>query len=209
MKLSILRRFGFTLIELLVVISIIAILASLALPAITGALVRGQMTQSLSNMKQLHLATTQMALDASTTGDDSLGWPGDTGGTWAAWATNIVGGQYMSANDFAKMISAAGVTVSPGDTFQPDDPGTSAVRLYTTRERDPGTTVFLTSANYTWNTADLDSTPFQGRGFIVFRKGGDGTVYLPRQTQQTNLLGDLPTGVTVVSDDPSATAGDD
>ena len=44
---------GFTLIELLVVISIIAILASLALPAITGALSRGQMTQTLSNMKHL------------------------------------------------------------------------------------------------------------------------------------------------------------
>ena len=68
---------AFTLIELLVVIAIIGILAALALPAITGALARGQMTQTLSNMRQLHLATQQMALDGTTTGDPALCWPGD------------------------------------------------------------------------------------------------------------------------------------
>ena len=79
--------YAFTLIELLVVISIIGILAALALPAITGALARGQMTQTLSNMKQLHLATQQMALDGLTTGDANLCWPGDlrrpSFGNWA------------------------------------------------------------------------------------------------------------------------------
>ena len=77
--------YAFTLIELLVVISIIGILAALALPALFGALAKGQMTQTLSNMKQLHLATQQMALDGTTTGDATLSWPGDSANvSWAA-----------------------------------------------------------------------------------------------------------------------------
>ena len=70
---------AFTLIELLVVISIIAILASLAIPAVTGALTRGQLTQTLNNARQLQLATQTMALDSFTTGEGP-GWPGDMQG---------------------------------------------------------------------------------------------------------------------------------
>src|SRR6187397_1091037 len=95
-----LRSSAFTLIELLVVISIIGILAALALPAITSALTKGQQTQVLSNMKQLHLATQQMALDSTTTGDTNIGWPGDLGGSFGAWATNLVSGNYLTPTDF-------------------------------------------------------------------------------------------------------------
>ena len=43
---------GFTLIEMLVVIAIIATIAAFALPAITGAMTRGQLTQAVSNARQ-------------------------------------------------------------------------------------------------------------------------------------------------------------
>lgn len=196
---------AFTLIELLVVISIIGILAALALPAITGALARGQMTQTLSNMKQLHLATQQMALDATTTGDTNLGWPGDTGKTWTAWATNMVP-SYLGTNDFAKLISAPGVIASPG--VAPNLQTKSAVLVYGVTENSSGTEVFLTSHNFT-NSLTGQATivkaakPYGDKGFVVFRKGGDGAILLPRQTTQTNIVGEFNTNG-VISGNPDA-----
>ena len=47
---------AFTLIELLVVIAIIAILAAILVPAVSDALLRGRLTQTLSNGKNIYVA---------------------------------------------------------------------------------------------------------------------------------------------------------
>src|SRR5947209_6935186 len=71
------KAVGFTLIELLVVIAIIATIAAFALPAITGAMTRGQLTQAVSNARQIYLSTFSMATDGTQTGEAKYGWPGD------------------------------------------------------------------------------------------------------------------------------------
>ena len=54
---------AFTLIELLVVITIIAILASIALPVFNGVTERANQTKDLSNAKQIGLALKLFASD--------------------------------------------------------------------------------------------------------------------------------------------------
>ncbi len=184
------RPSAFTLIELLVVISIIGILAALALPAITSALVKGQQTQTLSNMKQLHLATQQMALDATTTGDTNIGWPGDLGGSFARWATNVVGGNYLSTNDICKLLSAAGKLTPPGSV---PTANTNAVLVYAVTENSDGNVVFLSTANFTNGASPTrpspQGKPYGNKGFVIFHKAGDGVILADRQYNLTNTIG--------------------
>jgi prepilin-type N-terminal cleavage/methylation domain-containing protein len=186
------RSSGFTLIELLVVISIIGILASLAIPAVLSGIGKAQMTAAVSNMKQLHLTCQQMALDGTTTGDAGLGWPG-TYANFTAWATNVAPA-YLSTNDFAKVLSVAGAIVS--STNFPTG-NTNGIKVLPVIDEDGGAVIFYTrnvtpSVSAAWATNA--NTLFGNRGFVVFRKGGDGSVYLmPRQLTQTNLLGTITT----------------
>ena len=185
--------YAFTLIELLVVISIIGILAALALPALFGALAKGQMTQTLSNMKQLHLATQQMALDGTTTGDATLAWPGDlTNVQLGGWATNLVP-SYLSINDFNKLLNAPGV-IRPHGTA-PQDKTIRSMNVYAVAENHPGDTIFLATANWRkYSALTADAKPYGDKGFVVFRKAGDGAILLKKQFNNTNIIGELPTG---------------
>lgn len=187
------RLTAFTLIELLVVISIIAILASLALPAITGALARGQMTQTMSNMKQLHLVAQQISLDGSTTGDTNLAWPGDLPTkTWAAWAGIITNG-YMTVADLAKMCSAPPITATSNNVVSSTPGTTRAVIAYQVSETNDSAVVIFSSSNFTNQASPTvplaTGKPYGAKGFVVFRKGGDGAVLQNNQATNTNVVG--------------------
>ena len=189
------RLTAFTLIELLVVISIIAILASLALPAITGALARGQMTQTMSNMKQLHLVAQQISFDGSTTGDTTLAWPGDLPSAtrnWAGWAGIVTNG-YMTVADLAKMCSAPPITATSTNVVSSTPGTTRAIIAYQVSETNDSAVVIFSSSNFTNQASPTvplaTGKPYGAKGFVVFRKGGDGAVLQNNQATNTNVVG--------------------
>lgn len=190
---------GFTLIELLVVISIIAVLASLAVPAVTGALVKGQLIQAMSNARQIHMATMSMATDGSSTGDSMLQWPGDlavaTGSAqitnMTTFVTRLVTYDYLKVGDL-KIFSTAGITPFNGTTASDFTDKNSAFKLYLVKDTDPSNTLFLGTKNYTYNKA-FDETssklkPFGDKGFVVFRKGGDASILKKQQATGESIV---------------------
>lgn len=158
------------------------------------------MTGALSNMKQLHLTCQQMSLDGTTTGDATLGWPGSYTNGWGGWVTNVAPG-YLSSNDFAKIMSVAGA-IATTTNISSSGANTNGI-IVTKADGSDGSQVLLYTRNVTpvlsgaWTTnSTAGYTLFGNRGFVVFRVGGDGGVYLlPRQLSSTNLLGTYATNL--------------
>ena len=178
-------------VNVVVVILVVGVLAAMLLPSGGSQLVKGSHTQTLSNMKQLCMATVQMAQDGRVASDTNPGWPGETGGTFTNWASQLTIGGYLSTNDICKLLSAPGVVVWP-DRIWPEN--RTALLVYAVKEDAADQTVFLTSANFT-NTPSggvsplEDAKPYGKKGFVVFRKGGDGAILLQKQAGQTNIIG--------------------
>ena len=106
-----------------IVFPFIAIVVSLALPAITGALDRGKATQMLSNMRQICLTVQTAQLDGDTTGNPKLGCPAKAKiKSKAELKQMLVSEGYISAADLEKLkfneISVANVSdEDPAETI--------------------------------------------------------------------------------------------
>lgn len=181
---------GLTRWEVLVAIGIVVIIATFIWPAIVGAFSHPPYTQTLSNMKQLYGATQQMALDGLATTNASLGWPGDTGGTFSNWTHQLVP-DYLTTNDLCKLLWAQGFTILRDKIPTENNTG---VLVYAVSTSSPENAVFLSSANFT-NTptggvAPLRSAkPYGKKAFIVLRKSGEGAILQSKQAGETNVIG--------------------
>lgn len=191
------KKNAFTLLELLIVISIIAILVSLALPHLSSALLKGEMLQTLSNERQLYLATQAMAIDANTSGTSAIGWPGDmTTPSFETWATALCNG-YLSKSDFCKLCSAPGVSLSLDKIPTVHE---IAFTLYPVQESSEANDIFLITRNATLQgsgtniSASLDpkTKPYGNKGCVLIHRGGDAVSLLSHQaTNNPQALGTL------------------
>ena len=110
---------AFTLIELLVVITIIAILASIALPAYTTVQERASQTKDLSNGKQIGLALKQFATD------NNGSYPSRAPGADYNVATELAAGS--TSNDafwwlFPNYLQSEDIFVVSGSKWTPSNP---------------------------------------------------------------------------------------
>ncbi len=179
---------AFTLIELLVVISIIAILASLAVPAVSSALVRGQMTQTLNNARQLTLATQTMSIDTTTAGS-GVSWTTGTNNaalTVPTFTAELINGKYLTSQDLRKIFAAPGVIINDTNFTAAN----IAFAIMNTTEASPSDQPFVITKNWTAGTLSPTAVPYGDKGFVVFRKGGDGGVYnRPTDVTNANVVG--------------------
>ena len=173
---------AFTLIELLVVISIIAVLASLALPAITGALVKGQITQTMSNYRQLYVVSQSADLDQTSAGGSNTGFPGEAK-SLATWSNTLVPA-YLSAQVFANLLSVKGS--SANTTIWDGDPSSNTAG------------VMLTTANLkgSSNSATVENKPpYNLKGAAVVNVSGQAVSVVG--TNVSNMTNNMVFGTAV------------
>ncbi len=166
MKISDIKSEGFTLIELLVVISIIALLAALALPALSNLQTHAQMTQTLSNGRQLQIATQSLTSDNliaggpyNWTSSNSVSLPGGV----TAFKELLISGNYLTEKDIARLFKA---------------PGTSnAWKVYSVCDADPDDSILFATANFDApNSPPLNVPPFGKKGVVLIHKGGNSVI---------------------------------
>jgi hypothetical protein len=139
-------------------------------------------------MKQLHLATQQMALDRQATGDKDLpAWTcsGTIPLTFTQWTNALVTNGYLMAADVQKLLSHR-----EKRKYWFDRMHTNVMTVFAVPENDPPGTLFLATRNWQGlQSPTLANGVYPKEGFVIFHKGGSGILLRTNQTSATNLIG--------------------
>ena len=88
-------RSGFTLVEIMIVVTIIGLLAALAIPGLQRSRMRSQGTRIINDARQLDQAIDQWALETGHINGNAVSFPGADLYIKSAWITNdILGNSY-------------------------------------------------------------------------------------------------------------------
>lgn len=170
------RRSAFTWKELFLALAILTVLALTFGGNVVDTFMRGRMVCTMCNMKQLYLATQQMAIEGANGQDPLRAWPGDMADpNWAAYQKSLVPA-YLGTNDLLKILAGPGVRI-PAGVF-PNPVGENAFKVYTVKGKDSGDSIFIATRNWNGMGKPLSETsPYGRKGFVLLRKGGDATQY--------------------------------
>jgi prepilin-type N-terminal cleavage/methylation domain-containing protein len=168
-----LQELAFTLIELLVVIGIIALLASIAVPAFTGVQIRAAQTKAMSNAKQIGLACKQFAID-NNGAYPTYAWSTSGTGTTAATNSNVV-----FDNLFPTYLTTISLFYVPKSAWtpgnQPADPPAATMQAGTSLPAGTNEWAYVTGLYDTSNSA----FPLLADGFSAL---GPPAVYTTTET---------------------------
>lgn len=177
---------GFSRLHLIVAIAATGVLVFLAWPMWKSALVKRDLSRTMSNGRELYLAAFRMATDGAAKFDSNRAWPGDyPSSSLAEYCGKLVQNGYLTPADVQRLLSAPGAECTVTMTGSPAAltlSGKPALKLYKVKKSDPSNTIFAVSANYVYATAlKPDTNPFGDAGFVVIRKSGDAGVYKKAQ----------------------------
>ena len=173
----------------------------LAIPLIQNNLKSGYDTNALINEKQIHLATFAMSTDRISTGDKSIGWPGDlvASGTMPRTVSDFI--KVIVKNDYLKIgnlkvFAAPEVTPFTGlDINQFSPTNHCGYTIYCAQEEDASNAIFLSTRNATLNVSNTTFSlkairvPYGDKGYVIFRRGGDGAILTKNQASIPTLQG--------------------